>query len=296
MAEPFPLILSCRHWSGFFAAFAALLFFGIIGCYLLSRQLYQPVVRLLKKFEGADTSGKDEFAFLEDVSSQMRENNRALTATLDKTRDLVRNEALRGLLYGTHSAKELMERLPFEEFAWLNGPTMVAILRQDNGKESENPSAQFWDILAGKLQHSFSEENPSVCFELLPIKEDLYGMVVGSGNPELVKDHLVQALSAIQSEYGQFLRAALGGPAHGADELRKAFSNARAAAEYQGLLGKGRYVLSPGDLFFQDENYYYPLRRRSVRLRRWRSLEFAVKGMFAKIFFCGTERGNAIFW
>lgn len=247
----------------FLGIFAAFLIFGVIGCYLLSRQLYRPMVRLLKKFEGTGPDGKDEFAFLEDVSSQMREDNLALAATLDKTRDLVRNEALRGLLYGTHSAGELLERLSFDEFAWLNEPTMVAIFRQDRqegGRQFDSGPNQLWEILSSMLKQSFAEPPFRIRCELLPIETGTYGMVAGSGNAEWVKERLVQVLSAIQSEHGQFLTAALGGPARYPDELRKAFSSARYVAEYQNLLGQGRYVLAPGDLSFRDENYYYPLR------------------------------------
>lgn len=235
--------------AGFLGILAVLLTFGIGGCYLLSRFLYRPVVRLLGKFGGEAGRGGDEFAFLEDVSSKMREDNRFLSATLDKTRNLVRSEALRELLYGSSPTRQLAA----DDADWLKGPAVVALFCLEQKENRVD-----WQRLSGGIRSSFASRGERC--EFVPLEPGMYAMVVATGDSGWVKEQLVQALSAYQSECGAFQTAVLGTPARFPGELRKSFSSARYVAEYQRLLGQGRYVLTPEDISSRDENYYYPLR------------------------------------
>lgn len=238
--------------AGFLAFLTVLLAFGVGGCYLLSRFLYRPVVRLLGKFDGGAAGGVDEFAFLEDASSKMREDNRFLSATLDKTRDLVRSEALRELLYGS-APSDSVKRLSAEDADWLKGPAVVALFDLEQAESRAD-----WQRLSGGIRSALASRGERC--EFIPLEPGMYAMIAGTGDSGWVKEQLIQALSAHQSESGSFQAAVLGMPARFPGELRKSFSSARYVAEYQRLLGQDRYVLTPDDLPSREENYYYPLR------------------------------------
>ncbi len=242
--------------------YAVMALLGIGLAFFLANRMYRPVRKVISIFKDYnDLKETDEFSFIQETASNIRENNLALRETISNNRLSLKSKFLRDLLLGLLTNEQATQGLDRYGLEWLRQETTVILFDfpDEQGWEDEYSSEAILHIRSqtvGIIREHIVEFEQCESVEL---DYSRYAILIPEARLHRIKQMTVGSVASVEATFGIHITAAVGPPALQFLQLKEACQLAGRLLE-QRLIRYKQSVLTYEDLVpLQNLNYYYPL-------------------------------------
>lgn len=242
--------------------YAAMAVLGIGLALLLANRIYKPVLKITSIFKDySDLKGKDEFSFIQETASQIRETNISLRETINNNKLSLKSKFLRDLLFGLLPEDQARQGLDRFGMEWLSLESSVILFDFPDEKvwENEYSLEAILNIKAQTMQLIRKHIEEYIPCESVELDHSRYAVLIPEIRLERIKQMTVGAVASVEASFAIHIAAAVGPPAQYAHRLKGSYQLAGRLLEQRFALYK-QSVLTYEDLaHLQNLNYYYPL-------------------------------------
>ncbi|MDF2921189.1 MAG: hypothetical protein K0R57_103 [Paenibacillaceae bacterium] len=235
---------------------------GIALAFFLANRMYRPVRNIIGIFKDYnDLKETDEFSFIQETASTIREINLGLRETISNNRLSLKSKFLRDLLLGMLNNEQAMQGVDRYGLEWVRRETTVILFDfpDEQGWEDEYSSEAILHIRSqtmGIIREHIMEFGRCESVEL---DYSRYAILIPEVRVHRIKQMTVGAVASVEASFGIHITAAVGPPALQFLQLKEACQLAGRLLEQRLTLHK-QSVLTYEDLApLQNLNYYYPL-------------------------------------
>jgi AraC-like DNA-binding protein len=251
-----PMILDAAKVYGL------LILLGIGLALIMTNRMYKPVRHIVNAFKGIqENPGQDELTYIRETALQIKKANEILRETIRNNRLPLRNKFVRDLILGLLPAGQIDGQLEKYELQFLKKELTVVILEfaVDDGREQSFSKEAILEINARTVSLVEEKLKPMMECETLEWDYRKHVLILQETDTAKIKKALSHALSAIETDFGIRLVAAIGQPVPSVHAIDQSFHTALSLLEYRFASDK-RTVITLHDLDQLKQNgFYYPL-------------------------------------
>ncbi len=254
-------------WAEIMAEFGwiylALICFGAMGAYFISRRIYQPFLSVVNQFQ-ADyhVSGSDEFALIRTASEKMNRTKQELEKIIRENTKPLKMKFLRDLFYGLSDENDIEEKTAKYGLTDFEGPFCLILAEHINYPQM---GEQFSEQNLGKIWHRITTlyaealSHRSGRCEVIELEKKRLALLFPERDYAERKTDIEELLDSLGKDYGVQVLAILGKPAAALRDLEESYSSAIEALNYRSLLPKNQLTSYEQSQTVKPITYYYPL-------------------------------------
>ncbi|AVM69527.1 hypothetical protein C3V36_09910 [Lachnospiraceae bacterium oral taxon 500] len=243
--------------------YLALICFGAIGAYLISRRIYRPFLSVVNQFqEDYHVSGSDEFALIRTASEKMNRTKQELEKIIRENTKPLKMKFLRDLFYGLSDENDIEEKTAKYGLGDFEGPFCLILAEHINytqmGEQfSEQNLGKIWRRITTLYVEALSRRGGRC--EMIELEKKRLALLFPERDYAERKADIEELLDSLGKDYGVQVLAVLGKPAAALRDLEESYSSAIEALNYRSLLPKNRLTSYEQSLAVKPITYYYPL-------------------------------------
>lgn len=242
--------------------YAGMALLGAGLAFFMANRMYRPVRRITAIFtDYSDGKGTDEFSFIQNTASEIRETNNTLRETISHHKLSMKSKFLRDLLFGILTMEQAQQGLVRYGLEWLGQESTVVLFDFPEEKDWENEYSleAILQIKSRTMEMIRGQIKELMLCEGVEVDQSRYAILIPEVRLEPIKRMLVAAVAEVEAEFAISIAAAVGPPACHAHQLKNSYKPAWRLLE-QRLVWHKQSVLTYEDLArMQKLDYYYPL-------------------------------------
>lgn len=282
--------------NGIIVLILILMLSGIVFSYFFSRNMYNPVKKLMADIQrrrGIDFKEKgNEMAVLSRVFDSLAKQEDNMANTLEKERHALKNKYITDMLKGDIEESDIYEQFK-GEFPYKNYIcALIGIDRNDIFSEKYTHEQQYYIKL---LVLKACDEVTSESFKVTGIlyEKNKIAVIVNSefSDPATIRTALISGFGKLQSEVAKVLSnsitVGIGGCSDNTGDIPDSFSQAQEAFKYRIVKGNGSIIFYE-DISKDDSEYFYPYQYEKhilnyLRLGSQEEITAEIAGMMKEI-------------
>ena len=254
-------------WAEIMAEFGwvylALICFGAVGAYFISRRIYQPFLSVVNQLqEDYQVSGSDEFALIRTASEKMNRTRQELEQIIRENSKPLKMKFLRDLFYGLSDENDIDEKTAKYGLTDFEGPFCLILAEHINytqmGEQfSEQNLGKIWRRITTLYAEMLSRQNGR--YEMVELEKKRLALLFPEREYANRKADIEELLESLGKDYGVQVLAISGKPAARLCDLEESYSSVIEALNYWSLLPKNKLTPYNQSLAVKPVTYYYPL-------------------------------------
>ncbi|OAS87835.1 MULTISPECIES: helix-turn-helix transcriptional regulator [Metabacillus] len=234
---------------------------GLVVQILFVNYTYQPVKKVLRVLkDGQESIDGDEFAIIQQITTNMKKMNEKLLSTIDHHQLSLKKKFMKDLLLGLVEKEEVEEKSGQYGLAELKQGRVI-LFEFTNYKEwGESVTPE--EILTIKLQLlTYLKEHleKETSYEMIEMEVEKLAILTSETNLQRIRDWLNSFKSGRDERLHATMFIAISDPVAELSEFEKGYKQARNLLEYRYAIDRKNIVSTEDIGTFEQKSYYYPL-------------------------------------
>lgn len=236
-----------------------LIIFGIVVAFLAAKKSYRPIEDILKIFN-VNEEIEDEIFFINKTVNNFKEINKDLNDKLIKSRSPLKNNFLRGLLYGFLSDNQIETSIKEFNLEYLFNGVSVVILELNglNIYEQNISRDKILDLRMNVIDLCQSKNN-TLKFEFIALDYKKYALIFSEKNEMELKKYLDDFILDIEKQLNLEVTAFIGSKVENILEISNSFERAYELLDYKYSSEKENIITINNVGTYNELNYFYSL-------------------------------------
>ncbi|KKI90225.1 hypothetical protein WQ54_19775 [Bacillus sp. SA1-12] len=234
---------------------------GLIVQVVFVNYTYQPVKKVLHILkDGEESIEGDEFAFIQQITSNMKKVNEKLLSTIDHHQLSLKQKFMKDLLLGLAEKEEVKEKSELFGLSRLKQGRVI-LFEFTHYKEWEE-SVTREGILTIKLQLlTYLKEHieKNISYEMIEMEAEKLAILTSETNLQKIRDWLNSFNAGLDERLHATMFITISEPVAALYDFEKGYKQARNLLEYRYAIERKNIVTTEDIESFEQKSYYYPL-------------------------------------
>ncbi len=228
----------------------------------MSKYLYTPVQNILGHLDQyGPFQEKDEFAYIQNTLTSIRETNRELLDTIQKNKLPQKNRFLKGLLHGLLTGEEINEQIEINGLQLLKEAVRIVIIQIDEydklQNELQNNTLAMIDSIISNHINAHLQNNIEYIF--LEMAKNRFVFVTRDGDRQKLTTLINHIIADIESHISISLVAVIGEACTSTEDITENFQKTSNILDKRFAIDEKKVILAEHMNTDDHESYYYPI-------------------------------------
>lgn len=234
---------------------------GLVVQVLFVNYTYQPVKKVLNVLkDGQESIDGDEFAIIQQITTNMKNMNERLLSTIDNHQLPLKKKFMKDLLLGLVEKEEVKEKSEQYGLAKLKQGRVILFEFTDYKELGESVTSE--GILTIKLQlltYLKEQIEKKISYEMIEMEAEKLAILTSETNLQRIHDWLNSFNAGLDERLHATMFIAISEPVAELSEFEKGYKQARNLLEYRYAIERKNIVTTEDIENFEQKSYYYPL-------------------------------------